>query len=122
MSTKQIDLSPADVKAGLEKRSIVLVDVREPAEFAAERVHGALNYPLSTFDPAALGVLPMAQVVFQCGTGKRSGMAIERCVTAGLPIVRHLKGGIAAWKSSSLPTVSLDAGTGQVRDKGSALS
>jgi rhodanese-related sulfurtransferase len=120
MSQKQINLSPAEVKAALEKRTIVLVDVREPSEFAAERIHGALNYPLSTFDPAALGALPVAQVVFQCGTGKRSGMAVERCISAGLPIVRHLAGGIGAWKSAGLPVVSLDAGSGQVRDKSSA--
>jgi rhodanese-related sulfurtransferase len=122
MSVNRIDLSPAQVKEDLEKRHIVLVDVREPAEFAAERIHGALNFPLSTFDPRSLWVLPVAQVVFQCGTGKRSGMAIERCLMAGLPVIRHLAGGIGAWKSSGLPVVSLDAGSGQVRDKDSARS
>jgi len=29
---------------------ILLVDVREPNEYAFERIHGALLYPLSTFD------------------------------------------------------------------------
>ncbi len=116
MLVKQIDLSPADLKTTLESRSVVLVDVRKPAEFAAERIHGALNFPLSTFDPRALGSLPVAQVVFQCGTGKRSGIAIERCAAVGLPIIRHLAGGIGAWKSSGLPVVSLDAGSGQVRE------
>lgn len=113
----RIDLSPADVQASLQRHNIVLVDVREPLEFAAERIHGALNFPLSTFDPAALTALPPALIVFQCGTGKRSGMAVERCTGSGLPAVRHLAGGIAAWKSADLPVVSLDAASGQVRDK-----
>ena len=33
---------------------VELIDVREPAEFAVERIHGALNLPLSTFDPSTL--------------------------------------------------------------------
>jgi glyoxylase-like metal-dependent hydrolase (beta-lactamase superfamily II) len=33
---------------------ILLVDVREPNEYAFERIHGALLYPLSTFDAQAV--------------------------------------------------------------------
>lgn len=114
----RIDLSADEVKAGLHGRTILLVDVREPAEFAAERIHGAVNFPLSTFDPAALAALPAADVVLQCGTGKRSGMAADRCREAGLAIRRHLAGGIAAWKAAGFPVISLDAGSGQLRDRG----
>ena len=48
------DFTPARLRQGLEAGEIVLVDVREPGEYAAERIHGALLFPLSTFDPAAL--------------------------------------------------------------------
>jgi len=51
--SKVKDLTPTEVKTALDAGRILLIDVREPAEFAAERIHGALNFPLSTFDPAA---------------------------------------------------------------------
>src|SRR5690606_16583467 len=47
-------MSPQEISGALSRGEIVLIDVREPMEFAAERIHGALLYPLSTFDPADL--------------------------------------------------------------------
>ena len=110
------DLTPARLRQGLEAGEIVLVDVREPGEYAAERIHGALLFPLSTFDPAALPDPAHKTLVFQCGSGKRSAMAVQKCRAAGLPFDHHLAGGIAAWKQAGLPTVTLDAATGAVRD------
>lgn len=110
------DLTPAEVQAMLERDEIVLIDVREPAEFAAERIHGALNFPLSTFDPKALPSGGRERVVLQCGSGKRSAMALERCQAASFALHDHLGGGIAAWRQAGLPTVRLDADTGAVLD------
>ena len=111
------DLSAAQVHARHEAGEIVLIDVREPAEFAAERIHGALNFPLSTFDPQALPEHSDRQIVFQCGTGKRSAMAIQKCQSAGLGVDSHLAGGIAAWRGAGLPTIALDPATGAVSDR-----
>ncbi|HEX5378888.1 MAG TPA: rhodanese-like domain-containing protein [Phenylobacterium sp.] len=115
---KTKDLNPQQVKAALDAHQILLIDVREPAEFAAERIHGALNFPLSTFDPGALPPAGDKLMVFQCGSGKRSAMAVEQCRKAGHAIDTHLAGGIMAWKSAGLPTVSIDSDTGAVRDRG----
>ncbi len=95
------NLSPAAVKALIESGAAVLVDVREPGEFAAERIDGAILHPLSTFDPARL---PPGRVVFQCGIGKRSLAALQRYEAAGLDQGQHLQGGLAAWKQAGLPT------------------
>jgi rhodanese-related sulfurtransferase len=111
------DLTPLQVKAALDAHEILLIDVREPAEFAAERIHGAVNFPLSTFDPGALPKADDRTVVFQCGSGKRSASAIERCRKAGHAIDAHLAGGLMAWKTQGLPTVAIDADTGAVRDR-----
>lgn len=110
------DLTPAEVHAALADHRILLVDVREPAEFAAERIHGAVNFPLSTFDPDALPAADDKLIVLQCGSGKRSGMAVERCQAAGHGIDCHLAGGIMAWKTAGLPTITIDSATGAVRD------
>lgn len=110
------DLGPAEVLAMLERDEILLIDVREPAEFAAERIHGALNFPLSTFDARALPSGGRERVVMQCGSGKRSAIAVERCQAAGLEVDAHLAGGITAWVQAGLPTVRLDSDTGAILD------
>lgn len=102
---KTKDLTPAEVKAGLDGNRILLIDVREPAEFAAERITGALNIPLSGLDPAALPDAGDKTIVLQCAGGKRSAMAVDRCRKAGQVIETHLGGGLAAWKASGLPTI-----------------
>ena len=84
----------------------LLIDVREPDEFAAERIDGALNLPLSAFDPSALPDAGGRTIVLQCAGGKRSAMALDRCRKAQESIDTHLAGGIAAWKAAGLPTVA----------------
>lgn len=110
------NLSPAQVRALLDNGEILLVDVREPAEFAAQRIHGALNFPLSTFDPHALPDHSDRRIVFQCGSGKRSAMAVQRCQAAGLSVDSHLAGGIAAWIGAGLSTIAFDPATGAIAD------
>ncbi len=110
------DITAADLHDRLTARQVVLIDVREPAEYAAERIHGALNLPLTTFDPAALPVGGDRPVVLQCGSGKRSGMALDLCRKAGVEVAGHLAGGIGAWRAAGLPIIRIDPATGAVRD------
>ncbi len=111
------EITAADVALGLRDHSLLLVDVREPAEFAAERIHGALLFPLSSFDPAALPADGSRPVVFHCGSGKRSAVAVGRCLEAGVPAFTHMKGGLIAWKAAGQPTVRLNPATGAVMDR-----
>ena len=103
---KTKDLTPQQVKAALDAHQILLIDVREPDEFAAEKIAGALNVPLSTFNPAALPDAGGKTVVLQCAGGKRSAMAVDRCRKANQAVETHLAGGLAAWKAAGLPTVT----------------
>ena len=48
------DLTPQEVQTRLDAGSILLIDVREPSEYEAERIPGALLFPLSTFDASRL--------------------------------------------------------------------
>ena len=98
------DLSPEQVKAGIENGSILLVDVREPNELAAERIPGAVDFPLSVFDPAALPDPAGKTLVFSCRSGRGSVIAWEAAQAAGLPYNKHLAGGILAWKAAGLDT------------------
>ena len=103
---KTKDLTPQQVKAALDGCEILLIDVREPAEFAVERIAGAQNVPLSTFKPADLPDAGGKTIVLQCAGGKRSAMAVDQCHKAGQAIENHLAGGLAAWRAAGLPTVT----------------
>ena len=80
---KTRDLTPRELKAALDAGIVLLVDVREANEFAAERIPGAVNAPLSTFQPASLPDGDGRTRVMQCMGGKRSAMAIDQCRRAG---------------------------------------
>ena len=109
--------TPQQVHDAMARGEIVLIDVREPSEYAAERIHGAMLFPLSTFDPAGLPDAVGKQVVLQCGSGKRSETAFRNALAAGVSVRSHLGGGIMAWKAAGLPVVSTDPATGAVRDR-----
>ncbi len=111
------NLDPADVARRLAERAIILIDVREPSEYAAERIHGALLFPLSTFDPKALPEPGGRGIVFSCGSGMRSAKAMGLAADAGLTVAGHLAGGLMAWKAAGLPTISVNPATGQLRER-----
>jgi rhodanese-related sulfurtransferase len=96
-----IDLDRESVKKGLQDGSITLVDVREPHEFAAGHIPGAISHPLSSFDPTALP--EGKRIVFSCAAGVRSVRAIEFAQAAGLEIREHYKGGFKDWAAAGEP-------------------
>lgn len=100
-------LDPAEIALLLHAGKLLLIDVREPEEYAVERISGALLYPLSTFDAATLPDDVPRRIVFHCGSGKRSLVAAERRLAAGQPHAAHMGGGIAAWKAAGLPVIAL---------------
>jgi rhodanese-related sulfurtransferase len=84
----------------------LLVDVREPNEIAAQRIPGAINLPLSTFDPSELPDPEGKRLVFSCRTGRRSVTASQAAQAAGLPYDSHMAGGIVAWTEAGFDTES----------------
>jgi rhodanese-related sulfurtransferase len=99
-----IDLSPQAVAEALQAGDIILVDVREPYEFDAERIKGAFSLPLSGIDPAAIPDAEGKTIVLSCAGGVRSARAAEYLRAAGLDVKHHLAGGLHAWKLAGLPT------------------
>lgn len=99
------EIDAAKLQALLAADAAIVIDVREPDEFAAEHIAGATNLPLSRFDAVLLPDAGARTMVLQCAGGKRSAMALGRCKDARAVIDTHLAGGLAAWKSAGLPTV-----------------
>jgi len=95
MEVNELDID--EVRAGLASGTIVIVDVREPHEFAAGHIPGSVSLPLSQFDPGAIPEIPGRQVVFSCAAGVRSLRALEFAQSAGLPVDTHYSGGFRDW-------------------------
>ncbi|OYY91004.1 MAG: sulfurtransferase [Sphingomonas sp. 28-66-16] len=97
------ELTPTALQAMLRDDTAIVVDVREPDEFAAGHVPGARNLPLSRFDPASLPAAEGKTLVLSCAGGRRSAMALDRCAAAQVAVDTHLAGGLGAWKAAGLP-------------------
>jgi rhodanese-related sulfurtransferase len=113
-----VQITPAEVRAGLASGEILLIDVREANEFAFERIPGALLYPLSTFDSRAIPAASGRKLVLQCAAGGRSMRAAQALAAAGHAEVYNLEGGINAWRAQGLPLIRVEPTTGQVVEHG----
>ncbi|MGL4241757.1 MAG: rhodanese-like domain-containing protein [Beijerinckiaceae bacterium] len=95
MKVRHLDLD--EVRAGLADGSMLVVDVREPHEYAMGRIPGAMLLPLSAFDPDRIPVDAGKRIVFSCAAGVRSMQALAIAQAAGLDLVEHYRGGFKEW-------------------------
>ncbi len=87
----------------VRKGAALVVDVREADEFASGHIPGAVNVPLSDFQPSKLPSAPGKTLVLNCLGGKRSAMALDKCGVAQEAVDTHLAGGFGAWQAANLP-------------------
>ena len=81
----------------------LLVDVREPSEYAMVRAPGAVLVPLSTF-LLKVDQLPKDRpLLVMCAVGGRSAAATAHLLASGWPDVTNVAGGIVAWERAGLP-------------------
>ena len=92
------EISVQDLKAMRDRREdFVLVDVREPHEFAICAFPESVKIPLGTL-PQNLNRLSTAdEIVVHCKMGGRSAKAVQFLRDAGFRKVRNLAGGIDRW-------------------------
>ncbi len=82
----------------------LVLDVREPHEYAAGHVPGARLVPLATLNDA-LRELPTSQPIYViCHSGTRSQMAAQLLGRAGHD-ARSVIGGTSGWISEGRPVV-----------------
>ena len=77
--------------------TLVLVDVREPHEFAAGHLDGAVNIPLAELSDRLAEIPQDATPVFICRSGARSLTACGIALRAGRARACNLEGGMLAW-------------------------
>jgi rhodanese-related sulfurtransferase len=96
-------LSPQQVRERIDAGSAVLVDIREPDEFARSHVKGAQSQPLTTWEKAHLTIDPDADVIFTCRSGMRTAGACDRLAARVNGDAFVLDGGLDAWAKAGLP-------------------
>ena len=94
-------LQPQQLRTLLDGASghvhITVVDVREPSEFAAGHLAGALNIPVGDLQRRGAEIPLEFPVVFVCRSGARSRAACELAAGAGVQDPASLEGGMLAW-------------------------
>jgi sulfur-carrier protein adenylyltransferase/sulfurtransferase len=84
---------------------LMLVDVREPHEYAIARIEGATLMPLNSIPERMHELDSGREVVLHCHKGVRSLRALELLRQSGFQKLKSLRGGIEAWSQEVDPAV-----------------
>lgn len=98
--TVSIDQVPDPLPEGL-----VVLDVREPVEWAHGRIDGATHIPLGELVERVAEVPTEGQVLVVCKVGGRSAQATGFLLQSGVEAV-NLDGGMLDWAGAGRPMVS----------------
>ena len=103
-----LEITPRDLAAHLKSKDAgtILLDVREPWEFATAQISGSKSIPMGEIPSRAFQELdPEAHIVTVCHGGVRSLNAAVWLRNQGFEQAQSLMGGIDAWSAEVAPTV-----------------
>ena len=123
------ELFPWDLEEQINnKAGLLLLDIREPYEYAAMHIEGALSVPRGILETACdydyeetvpeLVEARDREIVVICRSGKRSVLAADVMRQMGFSRVRSLKTGMRGW--SDYEQAMVDAG-GKTVDEDTAI-
>ena len=93
---------------------VTVVDVREPYEWQAGKIDGAIHIPLNALMSGAGSELDQGRpMVMVCRVGNRSELATLMMQARGFEAY-NLEGGMDAWAREGLPFTAEDGGPGTV--------
>ena len=102
-------VSTSDAVQLINRERAVLIDVSEPAEYAAGHAAGSRSVPLANLQSAGNNVpgeLPKNKalpLVVVCSNGNRSMRAVSALKGLGFENAKALAGGLVAWREANLP-------------------
>ena len=104
-----VNVTPQRAWELISKGEVVVVDVRDPAEWETGHVPGAQLLPLAQVRQNPRKLLPDTGVLFVCAGGVRSQTAARLAVDHGVTQVYSVIGGTTSWVKAGLPlTTPLD--------------
>jgi rhodanese-related sulfurtransferase len=113
------EIQPWDLTRQLARgRPPLLLDVREPAEFAQVRIPGSINVPRGVLEQACewdydetvpeLAARQADSIVVVCRSGNRSVLAADAMLQMGFADVVSLKTGVRGWNDFEQPLVDAE--------------
>ncbi len=98
-------LDPTGAVMLINREKGVVIDVCEPAEFAAGHVGGAKNIPLNQLEAKLTGAVKNKSLplILVCQSGARSNRAVAIAKKLGYEQAQSLGGGLASWRAANLP-------------------
>ena len=102
IAPSELQMMLADTEGGAP---LMLVDVREPREFAAGHLPGAINMPMSELDRRLAELPAGSTAVFMCRSGGRSLRACGQALRGGTVTPLQLEGGLLAWAAEVDPAL-----------------
>ncbi len=103
------EISPVELKARLDAGDVpVLVDVREPFEYAIADLPELeqVRIPTGEFGNRLAELDPDDDIVVYCRSGARSAWAVAVMQQRGFQRVQNLQGGVLGWRIHVDPTLS----------------
>jgi rhodanese-related sulfurtransferase len=102
-------ISAQEAREKLDAGQAVMIDVREPNEYAEIHATGVRLIPVNTVMNEVTQIRDLAgdkEVLFICRSGQRSALAAEFAVAAGLTdlALSNVEGGTQAWVAAGFPT------------------
>jgi rhodanese-related sulfurtransferase len=98
-----VDVAEAERRIREDPARPVLLDVREPNEFAEVRAPGALLIPTSAFTERLAELPDDRPLLVICRTGVRSAAVTGFLSRSGRDDVANVAGGMEAWEQAGLP-------------------
>jgi rhodanese-related sulfurtransferase len=106
-------ITPATLKSWLDAGEALVIDVREPREYASEHIEGSALIPLNSLHPGALPPHAGKKLVMLCRSGSRSMFACMKIGGAVTADVYNLHGGIKGWTMLGLPVKQAERPAGE---------
>ncbi|MBW1798531.1 MAG: hypothetical protein JRJ21_09055 [Deltaproteobacteria bacterium] len=99
------EITPAEAKAQLDKGGAVFLDCREPSEYKAGHILGAMNIPRGLLEFKIAEKIPdkNTRVLMYCKTGGRASLACCSIDRMGYKNVVSIAGGWKAWVKAKYP-------------------
>jgi hydroxyacylglutathione hydrolase len=84
----------------------LVLDIRNPREWAASHIDGSVNIPLNHLQER-IGEIPRdRRIAVHCAGGYRSSIAASILHQHGMTRLIEMAGGLAAWEAAQLPTAT----------------
>jgi rhodanese-related sulfurtransferase len=98
-----IDVREAERRRREASPRPLVVDVREPNEFAAVRLDDVVLLPMSSFAERFEELPRDRPLLLMCAAGSRSAAATAHLLRNGYSDVTNVAGGITDWERAGLP-------------------